>query len=92
MWNCVSEMAKPCGAGRLGVKADDQVDVLDVVDHAAVRMAKAVVDRLAVGVELRGGDDLRRVAAVLAVDLAHRRHQFALLFEASGESRQAACR
>jgi hypothetical protein len=32
-------------ARRLGEEADDDVDVLDVVDRAAVRMAEAVVDR-----------------------------------------------
>ena len=38
--NCVSEMAKPCGRVDLRQPADHGVDVLDVVDHRAVRDAR----------------------------------------------------
>ena len=48
IWNCVSEMAKPCGRVVSAQEADHHVDVLDVVDHAAVGMAEAIVDRRAV--------------------------------------------
>src|SRR5262249_35442378 len=73
----------------LGEVADQKVDVLDVVDHAAVLVALAIVDRLLVLVELRGRDDLRRVAAVLAVHLAQRRDQLALRRELGAALRQA---
>ena len=48
-------------------------------------MAEAVVDRRAVGVALRLGDDLGRVAPVLAVDLAQRLDDALLLARRSGE-------
>ncbi len=52
-WNCVSEIAKPCGRVELGEPADHGVEVLDVVDHRLpFGMAEAVVDRRAVGVAL----------------------------------------
>ena len=58
--------------GEFGEPADHGIDVLDVVDQAAVGMAEAVVDRRAVVVHLRRGDDLGGVAPVLAVDLAQK--------------------
>ena len=58
---------------RLGEPADDGVDVLDVVDH---RCRSAWPRQSLIGepsaIALRVGDELRRVAAVLAVDLAQR--------------------
>ena len=73
---------------RLGVEADHQVEVLDVVDQAAVGMAEAIVDRRAVVVELRRGDHLRRIADVLAVDGAELVDQRALVFRLVGIGRE----
>src|SRR5262249_39010747 len=52
---------------------DDGVEVLDIVDHRAVRKAQAIVDERRVPLvprALRVRDDLARVADVLAVYLA----------------------
>src|SRR5262245_59923134 len=55
--------------------ADDRIDVLDVVHHGSVRVAQAVVDGRAVWIPLRERDPLRRIAPMLAVDLAQSRDQ-----------------
>ena len=52
--------------------AHDSVDVLDVIDESAVGVAEAVVDRRAIVVDLRVGNDLRRIAYVLAIEFAKR--------------------
>jgi hypothetical protein len=72
----------------LGEPADDGIDILDVVDERAVRKAEAIVDRLAVVGELRGRDDVRRVAAMLAVECAQRCDAALLLVACGRAARQ----
>ena len=69
----------------LGQETDHDVHILDVVDHAAVWVAEAIVDRLVVGIALCGRYLLRLIATMLPVDFAQRLHQL-LLLGAIGET------
>src|ERR1035438_3081181 len=46
------------------------IDVLDVVDQRSIGVAQAIVDRRLIFIHLRVGNDLRRIADMLTVDLA----------------------
>src|SRR5262249_45947523 len=62
----------------LGQKADDKVKILDVVHQSAVGMPETVIYRLACAIKLGTSDYLRRIAAMLPINLSNGCHEVAL--------------